>query len=117
MAHSYHHAESTAKKFGGKPEDYLAIHNWFDDTKSAMADWRHRAINHHAYGIFQCERLFGVTVTNSEGKNIPVRLIAEQHVREDFGFIPTMAQCLLALGENPPPKWLTRGTSGHLENV
>jgi hypothetical protein len=28
MAHPLKHAESSAKKFGGKPEDYLPIHNW-----------------------------------------------------------------------------------------
>ena len=28
MAHPIEHARSSAKKFGGKPEDYLAIHRW-----------------------------------------------------------------------------------------
>jgi len=30
MAHPILHSKSSAKKFGGKPEDYLHIHNWFD---------------------------------------------------------------------------------------
>ena len=30
MAHPLHHAESSASKFGGKPSDYQAIHDWFD---------------------------------------------------------------------------------------
>lgn len=30
MAHPFHHALSSARKWGGRPEDYLAIHNWFD---------------------------------------------------------------------------------------
>ena len=34
MAHPILHSKSSAKKFGGKPEDYLHIHNWFDETKS-----------------------------------------------------------------------------------
>ena len=34
MAHPLKHAESSARKFGGKTEDYLAIHNWFDESKS-----------------------------------------------------------------------------------
>ena len=33
MAHSYHHAVSSARKWGGVPEDYLAIHTWFDKSK------------------------------------------------------------------------------------
>lgn len=80
-----YHANSSAKRFGGKPEDYQAIHNWFDESKSALADARHRMARHHAFGIFECEKLFGEFITNSDGKRVPVRLIGEQHVREDCG--------------------------------
>jgi hypothetical protein len=38
MAHPLKHAESSAKKFGGKPDDYLPIHNWFDESKAFLAD-------------------------------------------------------------------------------
>ena len=89
MAHPLKHAESSARRFGGRAEDYLPIHNWFDESKAFMADFRHRALRHHAEGIFLCERIFGVAITNSEGKQIPVRYIGEQHVREDLGRIPT----------------------------
>ena len=88
MAHPLVHAESSAKKFCGKPEDYLAIHNWFDESKSYFADFRHRALRHHSEGIFLDERLFGIAVRNSNGKQVPVRYIGEQHVREDLGRIP-----------------------------
>ena len=30
MAHPLHHAESSARKFGGTPADYQAVHDWFD---------------------------------------------------------------------------------------
>jgi len=56
MAHPIKHAESSARKFGGKAEDYLAIHNWFDESKAFLSDFRHRALRHHAEGIFLCER-------------------------------------------------------------
>ena len=36
MAHPFKHAESSARKFGGKAEDYLQIHNWFDESKAFM---------------------------------------------------------------------------------
>ena len=77
MAHPFKHAESSARKFGGKAEDYLLIHNWFDESKAFIADFRHRALRHHAEGIFLCERIFGVAITNSEGKRVPVRYIGE----------------------------------------
>jgi len=30
MAHPLHHAESSARKFGGVPDDYQFVHDWFD---------------------------------------------------------------------------------------
>jgi hypothetical protein len=36
-----------------------------------------------------CERIFGVAITNSDGRQVPLRYIGEQHVREDLGRIPT----------------------------
>lgn len=86
----YHHSLSSVKKYGGKVEDYQAIHDWFDQSKAFMADVRHRALRHHAEGIFMCERIFGHTLTNSAGKVIPVRFIGEQHVKEDCGRIPSV---------------------------
>ena len=53
MAHPYHHALSSAKKWGGTVDDYIRIHAWFDFSKSIIADYRHRALRHHAAGIFQ----------------------------------------------------------------
>jgi hypothetical protein len=107
MAHPWHHAQSSAKKFGGEPEDYLAIHNWFDQTKAHMSDVRHRAVLHSSFGIFLCEQVFGITITNSNGKNIPVRLLGEQHVMEDMGGkIPTMQDWLEPLPLRP---WMVVG--------
>ncbi len=34
MAHPLQHSKSSVKKWGGKVEDYIEIHNWFDETKS-----------------------------------------------------------------------------------
>lgn len=101
MAHPFHHAQSSARKFGGKPEDYQRIHDWFDETKAHFADCRHRAMRHHSEGIYLCESIFGVAITNSAGKQVPVRIIGEQHVKEDMGFIPTMADWLRCMPVRP----------------
>lgn len=90
MAHPLHHAQSSVKKWGGTVEDYLPIHSWFDESKKMMADFRHRALRHHAEGIFMCESIFGVYITNANNQKIPVRAIGEQHVTEDLGRIPSM---------------------------
>ena len=47
MAHPYHHALSSVRKWGGSVEDYLTIHAWFDGSKEITADFRHRALRHH----------------------------------------------------------------------
>lgn len=105
MSHPYHHALSSVKKWGGLPKDYLAIHSWFDESKSAYADIRHRALRHHSEGIFECEQEFGVTLTNSSGRVVPVRAIGEQHVNEDCGFIPSMKDWLQHIALQP---WMSR---------
>jgi len=94
MSHPYHHAISSAKTHGGKWEDYIELHNWFDETKAHYPDMRHRALRHHAEGIFWAEEKFGVVITNSNGKNVPVRTLGEQHIKEDIGFIPTIKDYL-----------------------
>jgi len=106
MAHAYHHSLSTVRKWGGSPNDYLSIHEWIDASKVAMADHSHRALRHHSLGVYWCEEKFGVTVTNSNGVEIPVRLIAEQHIIEDLGFIPTVQDWL----QNIKKKFWMTGT-------
>lgn len=132
IAHPYHHAVSSVKKWGGVPEDYQPIHDWFDETKALLADFRHRALRHHAEGIFLCEQVFGTTITLStctrcgntetehpwladygsrgclefKPKHIPVRWIGEQHVTEDMGFIPDAAMWLKRIAGEP---WMFRG--------
>lgn len=89
------HAKSSAKKFGGQPSDYLSIHQLMDSSKSAHASNRHRVVFHSSFGIFILERVFGLTIVNSDGREVHVRDIGEQHCLEDFGgFIPDLSDYL-----------------------
>lgn len=97
------HAQNSVRRYGGQIEDYIEIHNFFDSTKSAYANIKHRAILHNTFGIFLCEKLFGVFITNSDGKKISVRDVAEDHVVEDMGFIPTLEKWL---GEMEIKDWM-----------
>lgn len=107
MSAPLHHAESSARLFGGKPENYQEIHDWFDATKETFADFRHRALRHHSQGIFEAERVFGTYIVNSNGTKVPVRYIGEQHVKEDCGGrIPTVADWLSQIR---PQVWMSRG--------
>lgn len=103
------HAESSARRFGGKPEDYIEIHNLLDSSKGTIADQRHRALTHNAWFLSVIlERIFGVTVKNSEGKLVSVREIGEQHVLEDFRgkFIPSAQDYLQTMEHHD---WMENG--------
>ena len=109
MAHPYHHARSSANRFGGQAEDYLAVHNWFDATKAHLADARHRTLRHQCLGIFLAEAKFGVTLMTASGHRVPVRAVAEVHVQEDFSFIPSVQGCF---GNLPLAAWLGANYDG-----
>lgn len=98
------HAKISVKKYGGKVEDYLPIHNFFDSSKAAMPDMRHRAILHNSFGCFVVEQVFGIYITNSDGKDVSVRDLAEEHIIQDLGFIPTIENWL---EEMPMKSWMT----------
>lgn len=111
MAKPWIHAESSARKFGGQATDYIEIHNLMDSSKATIADSRHRALTHNAWFIGTIlEKIFGVTLTNSDGRAVSVRDIGEQHVLEDFGgkFIPSAQDYL---GEMEFKEWMLKGKS------
>lgn len=120
MSKPYIHAESSAKRYGGKPEDYIEIHNLMDSSKGAMCDNRHRALTHNSWFLStilermkfhnSVETSPGVftIITNSDGRKVSVRDIGEQHIAEDFGgkYIPS-AQDYLA--EMEFKTWMNNG--------
>jgi hypothetical protein len=95
----------------------LAIHDWLDSTKECFADFRHRALRHHSQGIFEAERVFGHSIMNSAYKEVPVRYICEQHIKEDCGGkIPTVADWFRNI---KPELWMSQGyrVEGKSENL
>ena len=105
----YKHAQSSSQKWGGIPEDYIEIHDWFDETKQFTGDWTHRSLRHHAAGIQWAIEKFGHSITTSDKKTVPTKIIAEQHVLEDCGFIPTVQDWLSPLRKTPVDWMLTVG--------
>lgn len=110
------HSQSSARRYGGIPEDYIAIHDFLDSSKGTIADNRHRALTHNAWFISNViERVFGTTMINSDGKLFSPRDIAEQHVLEDYGkrFIPSAQDFLQEIefqdwmqnGKSVPPSF------------
>ena len=95
------HAKNSVRKFGGKVEDYLTLHNWMDHTKAHVPDLRHRMILHNSWGIYIGESIFGVYFKNSDGKDVSTRDVLEQHVVDDLGHIPTLEKCMSSMVAEP----------------
>jgi hypothetical protein len=98
------HAKISVKKYGGVVEDYLPIHDFIDSSKVALPDVRHRAMLHSAWGIFLTEKIFGTYIVNSDNKQVSVRDLAEDHVIQDLGFIPTLEDWLKTM---PIEGWMS----------
>lgn len=112
MSAPWHHAVSAAKHWGGKPEDYLEISVFMDSSKSAYPSNFHRILFHHSFGCSVIiPRVFGHYITNSDGKQISTKDIAERHVLEDYGqkFIPSFQDYLEHL---TMPEWVNNGRHG-----
>lgn len=97
------HAKNSVKKFGGDLEDYIDIHEFIDSSKAHVPDMRHRALLHSSFGCYITQEVFGVYRTNGDGKLFAVRDIAEQHILEDMGTIPTVQDYLEGMPMYP---WL-----------
>lgn len=67
---------------------------------------------HSSVGIFLLEKIFGPTITNSDGKEVHVRDIGEQHVIDDLGFIPSLDDWVRDL---PLLPWMCGAAKGHPE--
>lgn len=97
------HAKLSAHRFGGGWEEWLVLHNWFDSSKSSWADYRHRAILHNQWGVDWATRKFGSRA----------RLVAEHHVREDLGRIPTTTEWVTPLTMRGQVEGLVEGFLKH----
>ena len=95
MGNVQFHSESSARRFGGTPEDYVAIHKFLDQSKLYLADWRHRALLHTTFGVALCEQFFGDLYRRpSDGGTVATRTVAEVHILEDMKAILTPADFL-----------------------
>ena len=104
------HAKISKKQHGGHVDDYLPIHNFIDSSKAHVPDIRHRAILHSSFGCYITEQLFGTYITNSDGDMISVRDLAEEHIIQDLGFIPTVDKYLGNMKIQP---WMSGTLKGH----
>jgi uncharacterized protein DUF6915 len=101
---SWHHAQSAARKWGGTPEDYIAVEEFIDSSKKIIGDIRHRSMYHHTEGVWLCQQIFGRTLTIKRKRGtieVPTRLVAERHVLEDLGWLPSPTDYIYAMTAKP----------------
>lgn len=109
MANPLIHAKSSVKRWGGKVEDYLPIHENLDEVKMIMNNNSARLLTHNTW---YCQRvipkIFGYNIINSDGKSVDTVDIAMLHVAEDFRMkgIPTVQDYLENLVIQP---WMNNG--------
>lgn len=113
-----YHAKSSARHYGGQPGDYLDVHEFIDSSKEHVADVRHRALLHSSFGVGMVAKMFGSSmhVTKRHGKGlleVSLRDIAERHILEDIGRIPSVQDWLDAMDVRP---WMG-GRKGRVREV
>lgn len=106
----YLHGRIHAKKYGGLPDDYADIDDFIDSSKITFPDIRHRAILHSSFGCYIVEQMFGRVRTNSAGITYSPRDVAEDHIIQDLGFIPTPENYLKNMTAVP---WMSGTNKGH----
>ena len=105
MSDFTYHALSSASAFGGEPEAYYALHRWIDRSRANVTGFEHRLLSHHSQGISDCVEHFGPVILNSKGKAIPTQLLAEQHIIEDLGFVPSLSDWAVLVHV---PRWASK---------
>ena len=112
MANAFIHSKNSVRRYGGKVEDYLSIHKKMDCSKAIVADSRHRVLTHTMFWITEVMvPIFGYTIKNSDGKDVCVKDVCEEHILEDYGmkYIPTAQDFI----ENMEFKdWMLNGKIG-----
>jgi hypothetical protein len=113
MANAWIHSKSSARRFGGEPEDYMPIHEKMDCSKAYFSSNVHRVLTHHMFWVMEVMiPIFGYMFKRkSDGKEICTKDVCEQHILEDFGmkYIPTAQDYL----ENIDfADWMQNGMKG-----
>ena len=124
MSKPFIHAISSARRFGGKPEDYEEVHSFMDSSKSATPINTHRALTHNSWFISNIlERIHFCNscemtqdnrfpyIINSQDIKVSIRDVGEQHILEDYSnkFIPTAQDFLENLNFQD---WMQNGIKG-----
>jgi hypothetical protein len=91
MANSLIHSKSSVRRWGGKVEDYMPLHQLLDSPKCTMNNNTSRFLTHNTWFAYEIiPKIFGYNIINSDGKSVDTVDIAMLHILEDYKkFVPT----------------------------
>lgn len=112
----YHHALSTARRYGGSWRDWIKAHDFFDQSKAVFPSMQHRMFLHADFGIWLAGRVFGDALEASDGTVVPTDVLGVEHQREDLGRVFTLAEWLREVPSSSLTK-LTRETRGRFAPI
>lgn len=114
------HCRISQRRWGGREQDYYAIHDFIDSTKTLCSDGRHRVL-HTLWGVkYVVIPVFGHTLTNADGKQADVKDLCERdHLLVDYHkkFIPTLNDFVSAMDETEIPDFSKRVERFHRDHV
>lgn len=111
MAHPYFHALSSRRKWGGTVDEYLPLHQYFDQTKSALADCRHRLFLHNPWGALLLNQQFSDAWVPEQHHGVTLDMISQQHITEDYSRLVSVEECVARMQVNlrrPPQTYFDR---------
>lgn len=100
-------ARMSALRFGGDPETYLPLHEWFLATRLWSDSPAHLIFRHQAFGIHETESRFGPALADG-AHAVPTRVVAERHVRSVLGRLPAAPDLLRRIRAE---RWMLQATS------
>jgi hypothetical protein len=112
------HCMTSVANFGGKPDDYLTVHEFLDEVVARYPNlpgaW---VITHSTFGLALVEAVVGPYITRADGKIVPTRTIAEKHILSEYRHINTVHAFLSHM---PVVPWMgnqARALSGELDGA
>src|SRR5579885_1584730 len=100
----WQHCLHSCERFGGRPDDYLPLHQFLNSARTVLPDKASRCVLHNAWGIDLVVRCLGTTFRRSSDHiQTSTRQVAEMHILRDLGAIPTMLEAVRTV---PLAKWM-----------
>ena len=99
------HARITAHRYGGRWQDWIAIHDWIDRSKMVFPSMQHRMFLHSDFGEWLTVRIHGEAIKAADGMAVSTRDLFRDHQVEDLGRIVSLSEWLR---EVDPEYWKRR---------